>query len=96
MVLLYAPLVLTSLVTGWVPAVPWLFAPSLTSLNDLVSLFFTLYKAHFGYLQLVSAFPRFTISKCFPEMLHVFLEKLRIATNSFGLMGESTIDTVFS
>ena len=32
------PLVLTSLVMGWAPAVPWLIAPSLTSLADLLSL----------------------------------------------------------
>ena len=47
------PLVLTSLVTGWVPVVPWLLAPSLTSLDDLVSLLSTLSKAHLGYLKLV-------------------------------------------
>ena len=33
------PLVLTSLAMGWAPAVPWLLAPSLTSLEGLVSLF---------------------------------------------------------
>ena len=38
----YMTLVLTSLVTDWVPAVPWLLVPSLTSLDDLVSLFSTL------------------------------------------------------
>ena len=56
------PLVLTSLVTCWAPAMPWLLAPSLTSLNDLVSLFSTLSKAHVGYLQLVRAFLRCSIS----------------------------------
>ena len=56
------PLVLTPMVTGWVPAVPWLLAPSLTSLDDLVSLFSTLFKAHLGYLQLVSAFLGHSIS----------------------------------
>ena len=56
------PLVLTSLVTAWEPVVPWLLAPSLTSLDDLVSLFSTLSIAHLGYLQLVSAFLRCSIS----------------------------------
>ena len=32
------PMVLTSLVVGWVPAVSWLLALSLTTLDDLVSL----------------------------------------------------------
>ena len=49
------------------------------------------------FLHLVeSPFGVFTISKCFPEMFHFFLEKLRIATNSFGPMGESNNDSVFS
>ena len=38
----------------------------------------------------------FTIGKCFPEMLHFFLEKLRIATDCFGPTGQSTDDTIFS
>ena len=37
----------------------------------------------------------FTIGKTFPEMLHFFLEELRIATDCFGPMGEGTSDTVF-
>ena len=56
------PLVLISLVTGWVPVVPWTLAPSLTSLDDLVSLSSTLSKAHLRYLQLVSVFLRCSIS----------------------------------
>ena len=54
----YITLGFNFLVTGWVPVVPLLLAPSLTSLNDLASLFCTLSKAHLGYLQLVSAFLR--------------------------------------
>ena len=81
------PLVVTSLVTGWAPAVPWLLAPSLTSLDDLVRFFLQLVQGLFGV---------FTISKSFPEMLHFFLEQLWIAANSFGPMGEGTNDTVFS
>ena len=54
--------VLTSLVMVWVPVVPWLLSPSLTLLDGLVSLLFTLSKAHLGYLQLVSAFLRCSIS----------------------------------
>ena len=67
------PLVFTSLIVGWVSVVPWLLAPSLTSPVDLVSLFSTLSKA------------QFTIAKSFPEMLHFFLEELRIATDCLAL-----------
>ena len=50
-----------------------------------------------SFLYLVqSPFGVITISTCFPEMLLFFSEKLRIATNSFGPMGESTNDTIFS
>ena len=50
-----------------------------------------------SFLHLVqSPFGVFAIGKCFPEILHFFLEKFRIATNSFGPMGESIDDTVFS
>ena len=56
------PLVLTWLVVGWVPAVPWLFPPSITPLEGLLSHFCTLSKAHFGYLHWVSAFLRWSIS----------------------------------
>ena len=50
-----------------------------------------------SFLHLVqSLFGVYTIGKCFPEMLHFFLEKLRIVVNNFGPMGESTNDTVFS
>ena len=52
------PLVLTSLVTGWVPVMSWLLAQLLTSMDDLLSLFSTLSKAHLGYFQLVRAFLR--------------------------------------
>ena len=48
----------TSLVEGWVPAVPWLLAPLVTSLGGLFSLFYTLSKADLGYLHWVSAFLR--------------------------------------
>ena len=47
---------------GWAPVVPWMLAPSLTSLGGLVSLLSTLSKAHLGYLQWVSAFLRYSIS----------------------------------
>ena len=60
--------------------------PSLTSLEDLVSLFSTLSKPIWV----------FTIGKFFPEMFHFFLKKLRIATNSFGPVHESTNDTIFT
>ena len=43
-------LLLTSLVAAGVPVVPWLLAPSVASLEDLLSLFSTLSKAHLGYL----------------------------------------------
>ena len=43
-----------------------------------------------------SPFGVFTMGKCFPAMLQFFLGKLRIATNSFGPMGEGTNDTIFS
>ena len=58
------PLVLTSMVVGWAPAVCWLLAPSLTSLVDLLSLFSILSKAHLGLLQLVRDFLRCCISFC--------------------------------
>ena len=47
---------------GWVPAVLWLSASPFTSLDGLVSFFSTLFKAHLGYLQWVSAFLRWSIS----------------------------------
>ena len=65
----------------------WLLAPSLTTLDDLVSLFSTLTKTHLGDLQLVSALLRFSIS--------FWRSSVRIATNSFGPKGESTNYTVF-
>ena len=52
------PLVFTSLVVCWAPGVPWLLAPSMTSLGGLLSLFSTLSKAHFGHLHWVGAFLR--------------------------------------
>ena len=36
-----------------------------------------------------------TIVKSFPEMLHLFLQELRIATDCFGPIGEGTDDTIF-
>ena len=80
-------LVLTSLVTGWVPAVPWSLAPLLTLSWRPGKSFLYLVQSPFGV---------FAIGKCFPEMLHFFFEKLRIATDSFGPMGESINDTIFS
>ena len=56
------PFALTSLLVGWVPVVPCPLGRSLTSLADLVSLCSTLSKAHLGYLQLVRAFLRCSIS----------------------------------
>ena len=44
----YVNLGFNVLVVGWASMVPWLLAPSLTSLVDLVSLFSTLFKAHLG------------------------------------------------
>ena len=56
------PFVFTSLVVGWVLAVPWLLATLLSSLVGLVSHFSTLQGAHMGYLQWVSAFLKYPIS----------------------------------
>ena len=56
------PFVFISLVVGWVPAMPWPSAPSLSSLVGLLSLFSTLSKAHLGYLQWARAIPRCSIS----------------------------------
>ena len=43
------PLVLTSLVAGWAPVVPWLLALSEASLEGLLSILSTLSKAHLVY-----------------------------------------------
>ena len=43
-----------------------------------------------------SPFWVFTLSECLSEMLHFFVEKIRIATNCFGPMGEGIIYTKFS
>ena len=56
------PLLLTSLVAAGVPLVPWLLTPSMASLEDLLSLFPTLSKAHLGYLHWVRAFLRCSFS----------------------------------
>ena len=45
----------TSLVAAEVLLVPWLLNPSMASLEDLLSLFSTLSKAHLGYLHWVRA-----------------------------------------
>ena len=68
------PLVLTSLVTAQAPVVPWLLTPSIVSLVDLLSLFSTLSKAYLGYLPLVRAFLRWSIS-CWSNsgLLHTVL-----------------------
>ena len=58
-----------------VPVAPWLLAPSMASLEDLLCLFSTLSKAHLGYLHWVRAF------------LFLF-DQLRIAAHNFGPMGE--------
>ena len=48
------------------------------------------------FLHLVqSPFGVFTMGKYFPEVFHFLLEKIRIATNSFGPMGKSVNYTVF-
>ena len=52
------PLFLTSLLADWA----LLVSPSLTCLEDLLSLFSTLSKAHLGYLHLVRAFLRWSFS----------------------------------
>ena len=52
------PLFLTSMLADWALLVP----PPLTCLVDLLSLFSTLSKAHFGYLHLVRAFLRWSFS----------------------------------
>ena len=54
--------VFTSLVVGWAPAVLWLLAPSVTSLEGLLSLFSILSKAHLGYLHWVRAVLMWSIS----------------------------------
>ena len=56
------PWVLTALVAGWPPVVPWLLALSEASLESLLSLLSTLSKAHLGYLHCVSAFLRWAFS----------------------------------
>ena len=65
---------LTSLVTVWATVVPWLLAPSMTPLVDLLSLFSTLSKAHLGYLHLVRALLRWSFS-CWSNsgLLHTIL-----------------------
>ena len=78
------PLVLTSLVAGWVPVVPWLLASSETLLEGLLSLFSTLTKAHLGYLHWVSALLRWAF---------LFGEKLRIATYCLGPIGKGVDNT---
>ena len=48
------------------------------------------------FLHLVqSLFGVFTLGECLPEMLHFFVEKIRIATNCFGPMVEGTYCTKF-
>ena len=68
------PLVLTPLVAAWAFVVPWLLTPSMTSPVDLLSLFSTLSKAHLGYLHLVRAFLRWSLS-CWSNsgLLHIVL-----------------------
>ena len=56
------PLLLTSLVAAGVLLAPWLLAPSMASLEDLLSLFSTLSTAHLGYLHWVRAFLRCSFS----------------------------------
>ena len=56
------PLLLTSLVAAGVLLAPWLLAPSLTWLEGLLNLFYTLSKTHLGYLHLVRAFLRCSFS----------------------------------
>ena len=51
----------------------------MASLEDLLSLFSTLSKAHLGY---------FALGESFPEVFLFLFEQLRIAAHSFGPMGE--------
>ena len=79
------PLLLTSLVVAGVPLVPWLLTPSMASLEDLLSLFSTLSKAHLGYLHWVRAFLRCSFS-CLSNsgLLHTVLalwERVLITLN---------------
>ena len=76
------PLLLTSLVVTGVPVVPWLLTPSIASLEDLLSLFSTLYKAYLGYLH----------GESFPEVFLFLFEQLRIAAHCFCPMGEGVDD----
>ena len=55
-------LILTSLVVGWAPVVPWLLALSGASLEGILSLLSTLSKAHLGYFHCVRAFLRWVFS----------------------------------
>ena len=79
------PLLLTSLVAAGVPLVPSLLTPSMASLEDLLSLFSTLSKAHLGYLHWVRAFLRCSFS-CLSNsgLLHTVLalwERVLITLN---------------
>ena len=56
------PLLLTSLVAAGVLLAPWLLTTSIASLEDLLSLFSTLSKAHLGYLHWMRAFLRWSFS----------------------------------
>ena len=58
----YDHVALTSLVAAGIPVVPWLLTPSMASLEDLLSLFSNLSKAHLGYLHWVRAFLRCSFS----------------------------------
>ena len=78
-------LLLTSLVLAGVPLVPLLLTPSMASLEDLLSLFSTLSKAHWGYLHWVRAFLRCSFS-CLSNsgLLHTVLalwERVLITLN---------------
>ena len=63
---------------------PWLLTPSMASLEDLLSLFSTLSKAHRGYLHLVRAFLRCSFS-C--------LSNSGLLLTVFGPMGEGVGNT---
>ena len=48
-----------------------------------------------SFLPLVEGpFGLFTTNMCFPEIIHFFLEKLRIVTNSFFHIGEGANDSI--
>ena len=72
-------LTLTSLVAAGILVVPWLLAPSMASLEDLLSPFLHLVQ---------SPFRIFALGESFPEVFFFLFEQLWIATHSFDPVGE--------